>query len=110
MEIIHRDGKKEQLKDSQHRLEVLRHSTSHLMALAVINLFPDVHLGIGPPTSEGFFYDFERSQPFTPEDLERIETKMAQHARQNLDYVPSIVSTDETLDMFSKIGERLKME
>ncbi|HEY3129672.1 MAG TPA: threonine--tRNA ligase [Acidobacteriota bacterium] len=110
MEIIHRDGKKEQLKDSPHRLEVLRHSTSHLMALAVIDLFPDVHLGIGPPTSEGFFYDFERSQPFTPEDLERIEKKMAHYAKQNLDYIPSIVSTDEALDMFSKMGERLKVE
>ncbi len=110
MEIIHRDGTKEQLADSEHQLEVLRHSTSHLMALAVTDLFPEVHLGIGPPTSEGFFYDFERLEPFTPEDLERIENKMAECAKQNLDYVPSIISTEQAVEMFSKMGERLKVE
>src|SRR5579864_4594213 len=53
-------------------IQVLRHSAAHLMAAAVIELFPDVKLGIGPPTDNGFSYDFVRNEPFTPEDLERI--------------------------------------
>src|SRR5687767_12630807 len=56
-------------------LEVYRHSTAHLLALAVQQLFPEVKLGIGPPTDTGFYYDFYREQPFTPEDLEKIEAK-----------------------------------
>src|SRR5690242_18303196 len=57
-------------------LEVYRHSTSHLLALAVQTLFPETKLGVGPPTETGFYYDFERETPFTPEDLEKIEAKM----------------------------------
>ena len=54
-------------------LQVFRHSAAHLLAAAVLELFPDVKLGIGPPIDYGFFYEFLREQPFTPEDLERIE-------------------------------------
>ena len=57
-------------------LQVFRHSAAHLMAAAVLELFPDVKLGIGPPIENGFFYEFLREQPFTPEDLARIEKKM----------------------------------
>src|SRR3954453_23801449 len=57
-------------------LEVYRHSTAHLLALAVLQLFPETKLGIGPPTEAGFYYDFQRETPFTPEDLEKIEAKM----------------------------------
>jgi threonyl-tRNA synthetase len=57
-------------------LQVFRHSAAHLLAAAVLELFPDVKLGIGPPIDYGFFYEFLREQPFTPEDLERIEKKM----------------------------------
>ncbi len=57
-------------------LEVYRHSTAHLLALAVLELFPETKLGIGPPTEAGFYYDFQRDTPFTPEDLEKIEAKM----------------------------------
>src|SRR3972149_310974 len=102
MEIIYRDGTREQSADLEQQLEVLRHSTSHLMALAVTDLFPDVHLGIGPPTSEGFFYDFERSEPFTPADLERIETRMVEFAQQRLDYSPALISMDEAVEMFTR--------
>ena len=59
-------------------LEVYRHSTAHLLALAVQELFPEVKLGIGPPTEAGFYYDFYRETPFTPEDLEKIEAKLQQ--------------------------------
>ncbi|MBI4456566.1 MAG: threonine--tRNA ligase [Acidobacteria bacterium] len=110
MEIIYRDGRTGELTDYEQRLEVLRHSTSHLMALAVADLFPEVHLGIGPPTSEGFFYDFERAEPFAAGDLARIEEKMAEYARQNLEYRPSLTPIDEAVEMFSKMGEGLKVE
>ena len=67
-------------------LEVYRHSTSHLLALAVQTLFPETKLGVGPPTETGFYYDFERPTPFTPEDLEKIEAKMWELQAQNLPY------------------------
>ena len=57
-------------------LEVYRHSSAHLLAAAVLELFPETKLGHGPPTESGFFYDFYRPTPFTPEDLEKIERKM----------------------------------
>src|ERR1700720_4359715 len=57
-------------------LTVYRHSTAHLLAAAVLELYPETKLGIGPPTDTGFYYDFQRDTPFTPEDLERIEQRM----------------------------------
>ena len=57
-------------------LEVYRHSTAHLLAAAVLELFPETQLGIGPPIENGFYYDFDRATPFTPDDLEQIEKKM----------------------------------
>src|SRR5947207_3046129 len=65
-------------------LEVYRHSTAHLLAAAVLELYPETQLGIGPPTESGFFYDFQREAPFTPEDLEKIEKKMAEIQARNL--------------------------
>src|SRR5208283_1286132 len=57
-------------------LEVYRHSTAHLLAAAVLELFPETKLGIGPPIETGFYYDFQRDTPFTPEDLQKIEERM----------------------------------
>ena len=57
-------------------LYVYRHSTAHLLAAAVLELYPETKLGIGPPIENGFYYDFDRATPFTPEDLEKIEKKM----------------------------------
>src|ERR1039457_733132 len=62
-------------KDPQS-LDVYRHSTAHLLAAAVLELYPETQLGIGPPIENGFYYDFDRATPFTPEDLEKIEKKM----------------------------------
>jgi len=67
-------------------LEVYRHSTAHLLAAAVLELFPETKLGIGPPTDSGFYYDFERATPFTPEDLEAIEARMWEIQARNLPY------------------------
>src|SRR5689334_8410104 len=65
-------------------IQVLRHSAAHLLAAAVLELFPNVKLGIGPPIDTGFFYDFVRDEPFTPEDLERIEKKTRELAAQDI--------------------------
>src|SRR5216683_607706 len=64
-------------------LGIFRHSSAHLMAAAVLELFPETKLGHGPATEEGFFYDFYRETPFTPEDLEKIEKKMQELVQQN---------------------------
>ena len=91
-------------------MTILRHSTSHLMALAVIDLYPDVHLGIGPPTSEGFYYDFQTPHRFTDEDLSRIETRMQGLVTENLPFEPSIVSKEEAMKYFRAQDEELKTE
>src|SRR6202035_5763238 len=67
-------------------LEVYRHSSAHLLAAAVLELFPETKLGHGPATETGFFYDFYRPTPFTPEDLEKIEKKMQELVQQNIPY------------------------
>jgi threonyl-tRNA synthetase len=110
LEIIRRDGSIESVEDQEDALEVLRHSTSHLMALAVIDLFPDVHLGIGPATSEGFYYDFQTPHRFTEDDLQRIEDRMRELKAEGLPYEPSVVSKEEALSFFGDRGESLKVE
>ena len=98
------------MNDPGDALEVYRHSTSHLMAAAVSSLFPGTHLGIGPAVSDGFFYDFERPEKFTEEDLGRIEEKMRELVARDLEYQPSIVSKQEAIDYFSGQGEHLKVD
>src|ERR1700727_409382 len=67
-------------------LQVYRHSTAHLLAAAVLELYPETQLGIGPPIESGFYYDFDRATAFTPEDLEKIEAKMWEIQKGNLPY------------------------
>src|SRR6059058_4032547 len=67
-------------------LQVYRHSTAHLLAAAVLELFPETQLGIGPPTDTGFYYDFQRDTKFTPEDLEKIEARMREIQTRNLPF------------------------
>jgi threonyl-tRNA synthetase len=110
LKVVERDGSTREVKERESALEIVRHSTSHLMALAVMELYPDVHLGIGPATSEGFYYDFQTPHRFTDEDLAKIESKMEQLRETDLRYEPSIVSKDEALKIFSQLGEYLKTE
>jgi threonyl-tRNA synthetase len=91
-------------------LEVYRHSTAHLLALAVQQLFPEVKLGIGPPTDTGFYYDFYREQPFTPEDLEKIEAKMWELQKQDLPYERKLVPKSEGIRKYNDMGEFMKCE
>src|SRR3990172_13351426 len=76
-------GPSGETKPADSPIEIYRHSSAHLLAAAVTELFPDAQCGIGPPTDEGFFYDFLVSRPFTPEDLVAIEKKMVHIVKQN---------------------------
>src|SRR3954464_12175524 len=91
-------------------LHVYRHSTAHLLAAAVTNLFPGVQCGIGPATEEGFYYDFVVPRPFVPEDLESIEKKMKELAAQDLPYERQIWPRQDAIDFFKKRGEPLKVQ
>ena len=91
-------------------LEVIRHSCAHLMAMAVQELFPEAQVTIGPVIDDGFYYDFAYERAFTPEDLTAIEKKMAELAKKNLPVSRSLMSRDEAVDMFGKMGEKYKVE
>jgi threonyl-tRNA synthetase len=91
-------------------LHLYRHSTAHLLAAAVTNLFPGAQCGIGPAIDEGFFYDFIVERPFVPEDLERIEAKMREMANQDLPYERQMWPRQEAIDFFGKRGEPLKVQ
>jgi len=89
-------------------LEVYRHSSAHLLAAAVLELFPETKLGHGPATESGFFYDFYRPTPFTPEDLERIEKKMQELVERNIPYVREFLPREQGLEQFKKEGDFMK--
>ena len=89
-------------------LEVYRHSSAHLLAAAVIELFPETKLGHGPSTENGFFYDFYRETPFTPEDLEKIEKKMHELVQQDLPYAREFLPRTEGLEKFKGEGDFMK--
>ena len=89
-------------------LEVYRHSSAHLLAAAVLELFPETKLGHGPPTESGFFYDFYRPTPFSPEDLEKIEKKMQELVQQNIPYAREFLPRDQGLAEFKKEGDFMK--
>src|SRR5262252_5570777 len=95
---------------SPEALPLFRHSTAHLLAAAVTNLFPGTQCGIGPATDEGFFYDFVVPRPFVPEDLESIEQKMRELASQDLVYERQMWPRDEAKAFFSGRGEPLKVQ
>src|SRR5476651_742866 len=95
---------------SPEALQLFRHSTAHLLAAAVTNLYPGVQCGIGPATDEGFFYDFVVPRPFLPEDLEAIEAKMKELASQDLPYAREIWPREQAKAFFAKRGEPLKMQ
>ncbi|HXH28882.1 MAG TPA: threonine--tRNA ligase, partial [Candidatus Polarisedimenticolia bacterium] len=98
------------LPESPEALEIVRHTTSHLLAHAVKELFPEVKIGIGPATDEGFFYDFERPTPFAPEDLERIEAKMRDIIARNYPIRRIEQPKEEALAYFRGLGDDLKVE
>ena len=91
-------------------LEIIRHSSAHLLAQAVKRLYPTAQVTIGPVIEDGFYYDFAFERPFTPEDLEAIEKKMAEIANLKLEVTRKVVSRDEAVGFFRDQGEQYKAE
>jgi threonyl-tRNA synthetase len=91
-------------------LEIIRHSTSHLLAQAVKELFPDAQVTIGPVIEDGFYYDFAYERPFTPEDLVAIEAKMRELAQLDQKVSRRVMSRDAAVDFFKQLGEHYKAE
>ncbi len=91
-------------------LDIIRHSSAHLMAQAVKQLFPDVQVTIGPTVENGFYYDFASPRPFTPEDLQLIDGRMQDLIKQDLKVERSTLSREEAIDFFLNMGEKYKAE
>lgn len=96
--------------DSADGLDVLRHSTAHLMAQAVQSLFPGTQVTIGPTIEDGFYYDFKREQPFTPEEIAQIETRMQELAKANLQVTREEMSKRDAIELFRRLGEEYKVQ
>ncbi len=97
-------------RNGEEALKVYRHSTAHLLAAAVLELYPGTKLGVGPAIESGFYYDFERETPFTTEDLELIEKKMREIRDRDLAYGRTIVPKQEGLRRYRELGEGMKCE
>lgn len=95
--------------DSPDGLDVLRHSTAHLMAQAVQSLFPGTQVTIGPTIEDGFYYDFKRDRPFTPEEIEKIEARMEDIAKSNLKVTREEMSKNQAIELFRRMGEDYKV-
>ncbi len=91
-------------------LEIIRHSTAHLMAQAVKELYPDAQVTIGPSIENGFYYDFSYSRPFTPEDLEKIEARMDELAKKDIPVVREEMDRTAAVEFFKGLGEHYKAE
>ncbi|MBU0480283.1 MAG: threonine--tRNA ligase [Proteobacteria bacterium] len=97
--------------DSDEGVEIIRHSCAHLMAHAVIDLFgQDIKVAIGPSTDDGFYYDFDRDEPFVPEDLEKIEIRMQQLTGSAQPFIRRELSVDEAKKLFAGQGQKYKVE
>src|SRR5437667_1815482 len=95
---------------SNEGLDTIRHSTAHLMAMAVQELFPGTQVTIGPVIENGFYYDFGTDRPFSDEDLRRIEEKMSEIAKRDLPIRREEWNREEAIKVFDKIGEKYKVE
>src|SRR5437667_10296581 len=109
--VVERDAELSIVTDRDSEgLEVLRHSTAHLLAYAVKELFPEAQVTIGPVIEDGFYYDFSYKRPFTPEDLAAIENKMVELARKDERVVRSLMPRDDAVKLFEGTGEHYKAE
>jgi len=91
-------------------LEIMRHSTAHLMAQAIKRLYKNVKLGVGPVIENGFYYDIDLEESITPEDLPKIEKEMKKIVNENLEIVRKVVSREEAVQMYKEIGDEYKLE
>ncbi len=100
----------EKLEKDNEALEVYRHSTSHIMAHAVKEIYPDAKFAIGPSTAEGFYYDFDCPAPITEDGLKKIEEKMKEIIKANRPFLRKDISRTEAVELFKKLGEPYKVE
>ncbi len=96
--------------DEDQGVDILRHSAAHVMACAVKRLFPEAMVTIGPSIENGFYYDFDVREPFTPDDLRKIEKEMKKIVAGNLPFEKKVMDREEAIDYFEKIGEHYKVE
>ena len=96
----------QELVSLRHRM---RHSAAHVMADAVLRLFPEAKIGIGPPTEDGFYYDFQVSRPFTPEDLERIEAIIRETVSEDHTFEKEVIRREEARELFSDQPFKLEL-
>ena len=109
--VISRDAQVAIVTDKDpEALEIIRHSTAHLLAQAVKELFPDAQVTIGPVIEDGFYYDFARERPFTPEDLAAIEARMRELAEADQKVQRRVLSRDAAVRFFKELGEHYKAE
>ena len=109
--VIHEDSDLAIITDKNPEgLEVIRHSTAHLLAYAVKELFPEAQVTIGPVIEHGFYYDFSYTRPFTPEDLEKIEKKMTEIANRDLPITRKVLPRNDAVKYFKSIKENYKAE
>ena len=109
--VVDRDAKLAIVTDKDaDGLDLIRHSTAHLLAYAVKALFPDAQVTIGPVIENGFYYDFSYKRPFTPEDLQAIEAKMAELAKKDEPVERRVVPRDDAVAYFKSLGEHYKAE
>jgi threonyl-tRNA synthetase len=111
IKIAFPDGKKKEVDlSSKEGIEILRHSTSHVMAEAVSQLFPDAKFAIGPAIETGFYYDFDIPEKLTPDDLAKIEKKMREIIKKDLPFERLEMSKEDAIDIMEKEGEKFKVE
>src|SRR3954454_15677598 len=91
-------------------LEMIRHDAAHVLAEAVQELYPGTQVTIGPPIENGFYYDFARNEPFTPEDFAGIEAKMREIIARNSPFIRSVMPREEAIEFFKEKGEKYKAE
>lgn len=97
-------------KKPQNNIEIVRHSLSHILAIAVLEMFPEAKLAIGPAIEDGFYYDFELPRTLIPEDLPILEEKMKKIVEGNIPFEKGEIGVDEALDMFKKVNQDYKVE
>jgi threonyl-tRNA synthetase len=110
LDSVDNTGPSGETKPADSPIEIYRHSSAHLLAAAVTEVFPEAQCGIGPPTEDGFFYDFLVGKPFTPEDLVAIEKKMAHIVKQNRPIERKLIPQKEALELFASKGQTLKCQ
>ena len=96
--------------DNPEAVDIYRHSSAHVMAQAVKELFPEAKLAIGPAIEDGFYYDFELKEPLTPKDLEKIQKRMNELVKKDIEFKRQVLGRDEAIKMFTDLGEDYKVE